>query len=150
MMGMCGFDCEYLFWICDWENKKKKVVWFWLFIVYYYFYGVNGIFKIWEFFVFGYEFCGVIIVVGFNVNFGFNFKVGDRVVMEVGVYCKICKMCWWGRYNFCVNMWFVSFVKIYFYLDGILWEVMMWFVELVYKWVYLVLKGMFVIFWKFF
>ncbi|KIR26440.1 xylitol dehydrogenase [Cryptococcus deuterogattii 99/473] len=101
--------------------------------LHYYLHGANGTFKIRDPLVLGHESCGIVSAVGSNVNAGFNLKVGDRVAMEVGVYCKTCKMCRQGRYNLCANMRFASSAKTYPHLDGTLREVMNWPAELVYK-----------------
>jgi L-iditol 2-dehydrogenase len=60
-------------------------------------------------------------------------QVGDRVAMEVGVYCKTCKFCKIGRYNLCSNMRFASSAKTFPHLDGTLREVMTFPAELLHK-----------------
>ncbi|KAK8847444.1 hypothetical protein IAR55_005302 [Kwoniella newhampshirensis] len=101
--------------------------------LHYYLHGANGAFKIREPLVLGHESCGLITALGPDVNPAFHLSVGDRVAMEVGVYCKACKYCRRGRYNLCKNMRFASSAKTFPHLDGTLREVMTWPAELVYK-----------------
>ncbi|WVN89411.1 uncharacterized protein L203_104634 [Cryptococcus depauperatus CBS 7841] len=101
--------------------------------LHYYLHGANGAFKIQEPLVLGHEACGIITALGSNVNPDLYLNVGDRVAMEVGVYCKMCKMCRRGRYNLCSNMRFASSAKTFPHLDGTLREVMTWPADLVYK-----------------
>ena len=46
----------------------------------------------------GHESAGEVVAVGENVS---DIKVGDRVAVEAGVYCKNCRFCKQGRYNLC-------------------------------------------------
>lgn len=69
--------------------------------------------------VFGYEFVGIVVEVGFGV---IDFKKGDCVVFEFGYFCCCCFDCFGGSYNFCYEM---VFVVIFFY-DGML--IGFWFV----------------------
>lgn len=48
----------------------------------------------------GHESAGEIVAVGEGVS---DVKVGDRVAIEAGVYCKACRFCKIGRYNLCKN-----------------------------------------------
>lgn len=48
----------------------------------------------------GHESAGEVVAVGEGVT---DLKVGDRVAIEAGVYCKNCKFCKLGRYNLCTN-----------------------------------------------
>lgn len=48
----------------------------------------------------GHESAGEVVAVGEGVK---DLKVGDRVAVEAGVYCKNCKFCKLGRYNLCTN-----------------------------------------------
>ncbi|TYJ56917.1 hypothetical protein B9479_002362 [Cryptococcus floricola] len=101
--------------------------------LHYYLHGANGAFKIQKPLVLGHEACGIITSLGSSVNPALNLNVGDRVAMEVGVYCKACKQCRRGRYNLCAKMRFASSAKTFPHLDGTLREVMTWPADLVYK-----------------
>lgn len=92
--------------------------------LHYYSHGANGIFKIREPLVLGHESCGIVTALGPNIPSTSTLKVGDRVAMEVGVFCKTCKYCKTGRYNLCSNMRFASSAKTFPHLDGTLREVM--------------------------
>lgn len=48
----------------------------------------------------GHEFAGEVLEIGKNVQ---NFKPGDRVAVEPGVFCRKCSFCRENRENFCVN-----------------------------------------------
>ncbi len=48
----------------------------------------------------GHEFAGQVIDVGASVR---NFKPGDRVAVDPGVFCRKCSFCKENRENFCVN-----------------------------------------------
>ncbi len=48
----------------------------------------------------GHEFAGEVIEVGEAVR---NFKPGDRVAVDPGVFCRKCSFCRENRENFCVN-----------------------------------------------
>ncbi|KAK4687789.1 L-iditol 2-dehydrogenase, partial [Tremellales sp. Uapishka_1] len=107
--GLCGSDCHY------------------------YTHGANGIFKIQAPMVLGHESCGIITAVGANQPPSSTLKVGDRVAMEVGIYCKTCRFCKSGRYNLCSNMRFASSAKTFPHLDGTMREYMCWPSEMCYK-----------------
>lgn len=62
---------------------------------------------------------GVVTAVGPNTT---SVKVGDRVAIEAGIYCKSCRGCKEGRYNLCSNMKFASSAKVHPHLDGTLRE----------------------------
>lgn len=51
--------------------------------------------------ILGHEYCGQILEVGSNVK---NFKVGDRVVVEVNYGCGYCHYCLHDLPQFCENM----------------------------------------------
>lgn len=55
--------------------------------------------------VLGHEASGVVSKLGQGVT---NLKVGDRVAIEPGVPCRICKYCKGGRYNLCLDMKFCA------------------------------------------
>ncbi|GFZ47788.1 Probable D-xylulose reductase A [Saitozyma sp. JCM 24511] len=101
--------------------------------LHYYSHGANGTFKILSPMVLGHESCGIVTALGPNLPKTVNLKVGDRVAMEVGVYCKTCKFCKIGRYNLCSNMRFASSAKTFPHLDGTLREVMTFPAELLHK-----------------
>lgn len=101
--------------------------------VHYYSHGANGIFKIQSPLVLGHEAGGIITALPANLPPGCNLKVGDKVAMEVGVYCKSCKFCKLGKYNLCTGMRFRSSAKTFPHLDGTLREVMTHPVDLLHK-----------------
>jgi hypothetical protein len=86
-------------------------------IVHYYTHGRNGDFVLQSPLVLGHESAGIITAVGPGVT---AFKVGQRVAIEPGVFCKKCRYCLDGRYNLCENMRFASSAKSYPHLDGTL------------------------------
>ncbi|KAF3420376.1 hypothetical protein E2986_01173 [Frieseomelitta varia] len=55
--------------------------------------------------IIGHESSGVVVKLGKNVK---NLKVGDRVAIEPGVSCRMCKFCKEGRYNLCKDMIFCA------------------------------------------
>lgn len=55
--------------------------------------------------IFGYEFCGVVVVFGFGVE---GLCIGDCVVVELEYCCGECCYCWEGCYNFCELMGFIG------------------------------------------
>jgi L-iditol 2-dehydrogenase len=55
--------------------------------------------------VLGHEASGIVHKIGKNVT---NLKVGDRVAIEMGIPCRICKLCKNGRYNLCPKIKFGS------------------------------------------
>ncbi|KAL7006933.1 hypothetical protein EMMF5_003517 [Cystobasidiomycetes sp. EMM_F5] len=65
----------------------------------------------------GHESAGVVTAVGDGVT---SLKVGDRVAIEAGVYCRQCRFCKLGRYNLCTKMRFASSAKVYPHADGFL------------------------------
>ena len=48
----------------------------------------------------GHEFAGEVIEIGADVQ---NFKPGDRVAVDPGVFCRKCSFCMENRENFCAN-----------------------------------------------
>lgn len=102
-------------------------------VVHYYSHGANGIFKIQSPMVLGHESSGVITALPPTLPAGCDLKVGDKVALEVGVYCKSCKYCKIGRYNLCSNMRFASSAKTFPHLDGTLTEYMCHPVDLLHK-----------------
>lgn len=103
--------------------------------MHYYSHGANGIFKIQSPMVLGHESSGIITALPSTLPAGCTLKVGDKVALEVGVYCKTCKYCKIGRYNLCSSMRFASSAKTFPHLDGTLTEVMCHPVDLLHKWV---------------
>ena len=101
--------------------------------VHYYSHGANGIFKIQAPMVLGHEASGIVTALPSVLPPGSTLKVGDKVALEVGVYCKICKYCKIGRYNLCSGMRFASSAKTFPHLDGTLTEVMCHPVDLLHK-----------------
>jgi len=83
--------------------------------------------------VLGHEASGIITALPPILPPGSNLKVGDKVALEVGVYCKVCRYCKIGRYNLCTGMRFASSAKTFPHLDGTLTEVMCHPVDLLHK-----------------
>jgi L-iditol 2-dehydrogenase len=67
----------------------------------------------------GHESAGVVSAVGSEVS---NFKVGDKVALEVGLPCEECDRCKEGRYNICKGMRFRSSAKAFPHAQGTLQE----------------------------
>ncbi|CAN9229888.1 unnamed protein product [Alternaria alternata] len=65
----------------------------------------------------GHESAGVVVDVGSEVS---NFKVGDKVALEVGQPCENCDRCKEGRYNICKGMKFRSSAKAFPHAQGTL------------------------------
>jgi L-iditol 2-dehydrogenase len=65
----------------------------------------------------GHESAGVVVGVGSEVS---NFKVGDKVALEVGQPCENCDRCKEGRYNICKGMKFRSSAKAFPHAQGTL------------------------------
>ncbi|KAF2470735.1 GroES-like protein [Lindgomyces ingoldianus] len=65
----------------------------------------------------GHESAGVVVGVGSDVK---NFKVGDKVALEVGLPCEQCERCKEGRYNICKGMNFRSSAKAFPHAQGTL------------------------------
>jgi len=85
--------------------------------LHYYIHGRNGEYVLRDPMALGHESAGEVVAVGEGVT---NIKVGDRVAVEAGVYCKECKFCKLDRYNLCTNMRFASSAKVYPHADGTL------------------------------
>jgi len=49
-----------------------------------------------------------------------DFKIGDRVALEVGLPCRTCTLCTAGRYNLCPTLRFRSSAKTFPHADGTL------------------------------
>lgn len=77
----------------------------------------NGDFTVSQPLVLGHEASGVVTAVGNGVK---NFKIGDRVAIEAGIYCRACNFCDKGRYNLCRGMKFCSSAAVYPHVDGTL------------------------------
>ncbi|KAK7553389.1 chaperonin 10-like protein [Phyllosticta citricarpa] len=65
----------------------------------------------------GHESAGVVVAVGSETA---NFKVGDKVALEVGQPCETCDRCKEGRYNICKAMKFRSSAKAFPHAQGTL------------------------------
>ncbi|KAF2256800.1 GroES-like protein [Trematosphaeria pertusa] len=65
----------------------------------------------------GHESAGIVVDVGSEVK---NFKVGDKVALEVGLPCEQCDRCKEGRYNICKGMNFRSSAKAFPHAQGTL------------------------------
>ncbi|KAL0260488.1 hypothetical protein SLS55_004177 [Diplodia seriata] len=66
----------------------------------------------------GHESAGVVVAVGSDA--AANFKVGDKVALEVGQPCGECERCKEGRYNICKGMRFRSSAKSFPHAQGTL------------------------------
>lgn len=67
--------------------------------------GRIGDFVVREPMIIGHESSGTVAKLGENVK---HLKVGDRVAIEPGVSCRMCKFCKEGRYNLCKDMVFCA------------------------------------------
>jgi hypothetical protein len=67
----------------------------------------------------GHESSGVVVAIGPKVS---NFRIGDRVALEVGIPCGECGICRKGRYNLCKKMRFRSSAKSVPHFQGTLQE----------------------------
>ena len=67
----------------------------------------------------GHESAGVVAALGSKIT---DFKVGDKVVLEVGIPCGACDLCSKGRYNLCKEMRFRSSAKSVPHAQGTLQE----------------------------
>ncbi|CAA9959876.1 sorbitol dehydrogenase protein [Pyrenophora teres f. maculata] len=65
----------------------------------------------------GHESAGVVVGVGSEVT---NFKIGDKVALEVGLPCENCDRCKEGRYNICKGIKFRSSAKAFPHAQGTL------------------------------
>ena len=77
----------------------------------------NGDIQVREPLSLGHESAGVVHAVGSQVE---NFRVGDRVALEVGLPCGECERCREGRYNICPAMRFRSSAKAFPHAQGTL------------------------------
>ncbi|KHN81543.1 Sorbitol dehydrogenase [Toxocara canis] len=73
--------------------------------VHYWTHGAIGPFVVRKPMVLGHETSGIVAGVGSEVS---SFKVGDRVVLEPGIPCRMCVPCKSGKYNLCVDMKFFA------------------------------------------
>lgn len=55
--------------------------------------------------ILGHECSGIVVDIGENVQ---TLKIGDRVAIEPGDYCKTCEYCLRGKYNLCDNVRYLS------------------------------------------
>ncbi|KAH8710064.1 chaperonin 10-like protein [Phaeosphaeriaceae sp. PMI808] len=65
----------------------------------------------------GHESAGIVVEVGSDVQ---DFKIGDKVALEVGLPCESCDRCKEGRYNICKAMSFRSSAKAFPHAQGTL------------------------------
>lgn len=87
--------------------------------LHYYNHGRNGDFVVRSPMALGHESSGVVTAIGPEVT---SLKVGDRVALEVGLFCGSCLYCVSDRYNLCSNMRFRSSAKTFPHLDGTLMQ----------------------------
>ncbi|OJD23638.1 hypothetical protein ACJ73_05006 [Blastomyces percursus] len=87
--------------------------------LHYYQHGRNGDFVVRAPLCLGHESAGIVTAVGSGV---YDFQVGDRVALEVGLPCGSCSLCLGGRYNICRSLRFRSSSKTFPHLDGTLME----------------------------
>ncbi|EGE80802.1 hypothetical protein RJZ56_001740 [Blastomyces dermatitidis] len=87
--------------------------------LHYYQHGRNGNFIVRAPLCLGHESAGIVTAVGLGV---YDFQVGDRVALEVGLPCGSCSLCLGGRYNICRSLRFRSSAKTFPHLDGTLME----------------------------
>lgn len=71
--------------------------------VHYYEHGRIGSFIVSKPLILGHESAGVIVAVGEGVS---QQRIGQRVTIEPGVPCRVCRECRHGRYNLCRNVQF--------------------------------------------
>ncbi|KAF5314743.1 hypothetical protein D9611_007070 [Ephemerocybe angulata] len=88
--------------------------------LHYYAHGRNGDFMVKQHIVLGHEAAGVVTAVGSDVLEGI--RVGDRVAIEAGIYCRQCSFCEKKRYNLCKSMKFCSSASVFPHFDGTLRE----------------------------
>jgi L-iditol 2-dehydrogenase len=69
--------------------------------VHYYEHGRIGSFIVNQPLILGHESAGVIVAVGEGVSLG---RVGQRVTIEPGIPCRVCRECRHGNYNLCQNV----------------------------------------------
>lgn len=67
--------------------------------------GKVGSFALTKPYIPGHESSGIIHAVGSRVK---DFRIGQRVIVEPGIPCRVCKNCAEGRYNLCENYIFMS------------------------------------------
>ncbi|KAI4127489.1 MAG: hypothetical protein LQ347_004577 [Umbilicaria vellea] len=67
----------------------------------------------------GHESSGVVTAIGADVK---DYKIGDRVALEVGLPCSECERCKEGRYNICSGLKFRSSAKAWPHFQGTLQE----------------------------
>ncbi|KAI9734275.1 MAG: hypothetical protein M1834_002379 [Cirrosporium novae-zelandiae] len=79
----------------------------------------NGDVLVREPLVLGHESAGIVTAVGSSVD---DFKIGDKVALEVGQPCGSCARCEEGRYNICKDMQFRSAAKLFPHAQGTLQE----------------------------
>ncbi|XP_011418885.3 sorbitol dehydrogenase isoform X1 [Magallana gigas] len=80
-VGICGSDLKY------WK------------------YGKCGKFSLEKPMIMGHEGSGKVVKVGSGVK---HLKIGDRVAIEPGVSCGVCRLCKTGRYNLCPRIFFCA------------------------------------------
>lgn len=73
--------------------------------VHYWTHGAIGDFVVNAPMIMGHESSGIVVETGENVT---TLKVGDRVALEPGVPCRMCKHCKSGRYNLCPDVQFLA------------------------------------------
>ncbi|KAH9478414.1 Sorbitol dehydrogenase [Psilocybe cubensis] len=90
--------------------------------LHYYIHARNGDFAVRAPLVLGHESAG--IVVDLPPGAPDTLKIGQRVAIEAGIYCRSCSFCQSGRYNLCRQMKFCSSAARFPHVDGTLQTVM--------------------------
>ncbi|MEW6355111.1 MAG: NAD(P)-dependent alcohol dehydrogenase [Planctomycetota bacterium] len=87
--------------------------------VHYFWSGGLGAHKVEQPIILGHECAGEVVALGGDVT---EFRVGQRVVMEPGIPCRVCEYCRGGRYNICRKMEFMGTPPV----DGAFCELVAW------------------------
>jgi len=93
--------------------------------VHYYWSGGLGAHKVESPIILGHECAGEIVELGPDVT---EFEVGQHVVLEPGVPCRVCEYCRSGRYNICRSMEFMGTPPV----DGCFCELVAWPIDFVF------------------
>lgn len=89
--------------------------------LHYYMHARNGDFAVRAPLVLGHESAGIVTALPSGAS---TFRIGQRVAIEAGIYCRTCSFCLSGRYNLCRQMRFCSSAARFPHVDGTLQTVM--------------------------